>query len=274
MANVNLIDSSNIKVTQSNNNISLDFGSETVVDSIRSKNMCNISASGIYTNGSGTVASDNAYYDAIIDVSNYDSVYISGDFSLLESSLIRVGKYTTYPVIGATGTRTSANQNGVLNVSGINYLLLAFAPASSSISLNQIKSSFMVEEGDTETTYSPYQNLTGEENYSTGETIIGTWINGKPLYRKVIVLGSITVNSVTSQTLESLNITNVSDIFVNVSKSFVKNSSNEIRPLPGAINTSNINYVYCTNTRLYRYCTDNTLNGTWNICLEYTKTTD
>ena len=131
-----------------------------------------------------------------------------------------------------------------------------------------------LEEGTTATTYAPYQNLTGQENYSTEEIAIGTWINGKPLYRKVVILGSITVNSVTSQTLESLNITNVSDIFVNVSKSFVKNTSNEIRPLPGAINTSNINYVYCTNTRLYRYCTDNALNGTWNICLEYTKTTD
>lgn len=274
MANVNLIDSSNIKVTQSNNNISLDLGSEVVVDSIRSKNMCNISSSGLFTNGSGTVVADSAYYNAIIDVSNISSVYVSGDFTLLADNMLRVGKFNSYPVVGSTGTRLSSTSNGVINTNDCKYLLLSFAPASSSISLNQIKSSFMVEEGIIGTTYAPYQNLTGQEIYSTGEIVIGTWINGKPLYRKVIILGSITVNSVTSQTLESLNITNVSDIFVNVSKSFVKNASNEIRPLPGAINTSNINYVYCTNTRLYRYCTDNSLNGTWNICLEYTKTTD
>ena len=39
MANVNLIDSSNIEVKQNGSNISLDLGSEVVVDSIRTKNM-------------------------------------------------------------------------------------------------------------------------------------------------------------------------------------------------------------------------------------------
>lgn len=32
---------------------------------------------------------------------------------------------------------------------------------------------------------------TGSENYSTEETVIGTWINNKPIYRKVIDLGSL-----------------------------------------------------------------------------------
>ena len=32
---------------------------------------------------------------------------------------------------------------------------------------------------------------TGSENYSTEETVIGTWINNKPIYRKVVYLGSL-----------------------------------------------------------------------------------
>ena len=31
-------------------------------------------------------------------------------------------------------------------------------------------------------------NVKSGDNYSTNETVIGTWINGKPLYRKVVVI--------------------------------------------------------------------------------------
>lgn len=277
---VNLIDNEEIHVNQDGSDITLEIQADAlknenvVVGSIRTKNMCNISASGIYTNGSGTVASDNAYYDAIIDVSNYDNVYISGDFSLLESSLIRVGKYTTYPVIGATGTRTNANQNGVLNVRGINYLLLAFAPASSSISLNQIKSSFMVEEGTQATAYSPYQNLTGEENYSTGEQVIGTWINGKPLYRKTLYFASNGGGtSEVSYTLSNYGITNVDTIFI-THPSFYSNTINGYRnpfqyydgnKFSCGVNTTSLNV-----TLGYAPIS----NSPFVITLEYTKTTD
>lgn len=180
-----------------------------VVDSIRTKNMCNISSAGLFTNGSGTVVADSAYYNAIIDVSNISSVYVSGDFTLLADSMLRIGKFNSYPVVSLTGTRLSPTSNGVINTSDCKYLLLSFAPASSSISLNQIKSSFMVEEGTTATTYAPYQNLTGQENYSTGETIIGTWIDGKPIYRQVIDKTG-TVNANTWFTIKAMpNVDNI-----------------------------------------------------------------
>ena len=31
-------------------------------------------------------------------------------------------------------------------------------------------------------------NVKSEVNYSTDEQVIGTWINGKPLYRKVVII--------------------------------------------------------------------------------------
>lgn len=38
-------------------------------------------------------------------------------------------------------------------------------------------------------------NLTNATTYSTTETVVGTWINGKPIYRKVIVLESGTIHA-------------------------------------------------------------------------------
>ena len=52
-------------------------------------------------------------------------------------------------------------------------------------------------------------------NYSTEEQRVGTWINGKPLYRKVIILenGTNTTNTVT-YALSNYNIKDVEEIFV------------------------------------------------------------
>lgn len=265
MANVNLIDSSNIEVKQNGSNISLDLGSEVVVDSIRSKNLYN-------KNSTYVTGGNNQNISNVTLLKPNTNYYFKSGKS-----------YTGVVLYDSNGTQTRSLGGGSSTTIEIGFTtqsnevkaILTFYSGQSNVDISTFDfTGIQLEEGTTATTYAPYQNLTGQEFYSKGEIKIGTWIDGKPLYRKVIVLSSITVGSVVNQTLESLNITNVSDIFVNVSKSFVKNTSNEIRPLPGAINTSNINYVYCTNTRLYRYCTDNSLNGTWNICLEYTKSTD
>lgn len=48
-----------------------------------------------------------------------------------------------------------------------------------------------LEESSTITEFRPYQSLNNQLNYSIGEQIIGTWIDGKPLYRKVVVKDNI-----------------------------------------------------------------------------------
>ena len=101
--------------------------------------------------------------------------------------------------------------------------------------------------------------------YSTNETVIGKWIDGKLLYRKVI-----TTNS-TQMDVSSFNIENVSDV-----RYFVKTTGNYI--FPGA-------YGYASNNMIALYF----VNGysqiqmafarpdkfvSVTIILEYTKTTD
>ena len=101
--------------------------------------------------------------------------------------------------------------------------------------------------------------------YSTNEQIIGRWVDGKPIYRKVI-----TTNS-TQMDVSSFNIENVSDV-----RYFVKTTGNYI--FPGA-------YGYASNNMIALYF----VNGysqiqmafarpdkfvSVTIILEYTKTTD
>jgi hypothetical protein len=46
---------------------------------------------------------------------------------------------------------------------------------------------FQVEEGSAKTEFAEAKEFNNQQNYSTSEQKIGTWIDGKPLYRKVIV---------------------------------------------------------------------------------------
>ena len=51
------------------------------------------------------------------------------------------------------------------------------------------------ENVEDKTSNAPSMRLTQEmikEKYSTDEQVIGTWIDGKPLYRKVIEMGNMT----------------------------------------------------------------------------------
>ena len=100
--------------------------------------------------------------------------------------------------------------------------------------------------------------------YSTNETIVGKWIDGKPLYRKVITTNSTQID------VSSFNIESVSDV-----RYFVKTDDNYI--FPGA-------YCYSSNNMVALYFSggysqmsigfarpDNFSSAT--IILEYTKTT-
>lgn len=240
-----------------------------VVDSIRSKNIFSSQLElGAYDSSGNKSSSSANYRNASFVAVQPNTTYtfsingVSQKYVLLYYTSARA--FISQDASLNTGTFTTPNDCYFIN---IRCFSADFTSDYGSLKIQ-------LEEGTTATSYSPYQELNNQEIYSTGEVKIGTWIDGKPLYREVVVLSSITVGSVVSATLESLGITNINNIFINVSKSFIINSSNETRPLIGAINTSNISYAYLTNTRLYRYCTDNNLNGTWTICLEYTKTTD
>ena len=111
--------------------------------------------------------------------------------------------------------------------------------------------------------------------YSTSETMIGTWTNGKPLYRKIIT-GTLnqTATGTNTNTDISTGISNAGIVliknayFINNDRyipiPYFTNSGNSVRMIPvadgGAITITNNYSSYGGSTVI--------------IILEYTKTTD
>ena len=176
---------------------------------------------------------------------NKNTVYIEGAFNQNASNEIPVLPNTTYTFsIGGytwgevqefnnSGTQTNhfgGNENDKIitftTSPNAKYIRVVFYTGISNVSLSEIDfTQIQLELGSTATEYEEYyttlsiRNSNGvfqevlnfddinKTNYSSGEQIIGTWIDGKTVYRRVIDIGSIPSN--TSRTYDiGLNLTN------------------------------------------------------------------
>lgn len=101
-------------------------------------------------------------------------------------------------------------------------------------------------------------------NYSEEEKYIGIWIDGKPLYRKVIPYDIVTTGS-NSFGHKISNIDKIVDM-----SGYIKISENTFIPVNIYVG-DNYSYMYATRTLInyYSYWTGNAY-----YILEYTKTTD
>lgn len=109
--------------------------------------------------------------------------------------------------------------------------------------------------------------------YSTNEIKIGTWIDGKPIYRKVVnfTLSSDTTNWQVIDTISNLdNIINISG-YLNI-----RSAENMVIPALGGGNNEIItSYYNRTNGNVHLKHTFSYVDGkSGNVILEYTKTTD
>nr|DAJ70498.1 MAG TPA: hypothetical protein [Caudoviricetes sp.] len=109
-----------------------------------------------------------------------------------------------------------------------------------------------------------------EEVYSTEEQVIGTWIDGKPLYRKTII-SNFEVPFVTQVTSYDIrhNISNIDKVVYAEMTDGLKHIPN----LSMSGGTTTIDYVSSTMIEI-RYINDSWSQRNWYITLEYTKTTD
>ena len=133
-----------------------------------------------------------------------------------------------------------------------------------------------LEEGSTATPYTPYLNMQELEknsiinNYSTGEQVIGKWIDGKPLYRKVIQ----PVIEIGANAIVPHGISNLSQV-LKVDATFFW--SNKTYPFPAIYEDLSkqvaINYIDSTNVYIKSFG-ENWSTQITTIILEYTKTTD
>lgn len=123
---------------------------------------------------------------------------------------------------------------------------------------------------DGNTIPSGYEEVDGPNDYSTSEKVIGKWIDGKPLYRKVINFGSLPD---TSDKDVAHNISNIGDL-VNIT-GMTWNSNKFFHPLPFSANSTNQIRLEASlsNVKITTYSSWTAYTTTY-VILEYTKTTD
>lgn len=105
--------------------------------------------------------------------------------------------------------------------------------------------------------------------YSTEETRIGTWIDGKPLYRRVINAITPATTNANHTIADNLNI----DRFVSF-QGFIYQSNGYVEPIVYSTTNSRCNVSY-NGSQLVMFMTASpNTNCPYNITLKYTKTSD
>ena len=122
-------------------------------------NLLNIGSLHLLTNAEGKVVEELTYVSSIIDVKGFENIYISGDFTLLNSNTLRIGKFLEYPSIDTQGVRISIRENGIIEVSDCDYVLLSFLridTGTTESDIEELNNSFMINKGSTALLYEPY----------------------------------------------------------------------------------------------------------------------
>lgn len=112
--------------------------------------------------------------------------------------------------------------------------------------------------------------------YSTEEKVIGTWIDGKPLYRKVV---PVVISNITDTTISNIkiahNIANMKFGFVEMATKDISTGDTYSYGSSGYINaTNNRTQWFLNKTEISASTNRSADNGTWYVSICYTKTTD
>ena len=114
----------------------------------------------------GQVVKGTYTRSCIVNVSDINSIYVSGDFSLLyprgnEGGYIYFGLCQEYPTEGISCKRIDLLNNGAVDVSGCKYLLVSARYKDDNELLKEaVDNSFMFSIGTQETPYEPYKGKT------------------------------------------------------------------------------------------------------------------
>lgn len=110
--------------------------------------------------------------------------------------------------------------------------------------------------------------VNGLETYSTDETRVGTWIDRRPIYRKVIAR-NLSVTNGTYINLSSLNVNELLKV-----KSINKKTSNDFTFYDNFFDSSNEKITLHYRNDIIEFWTASGANYTSTVWIEYTKTTD
>lgn len=126
-----------------------------------------------------------------------------------------------------------------------------------------------------EITELPTATESSYHNYSTEEKIIGTWVDGKPIYEKTLIFNNQYLASGFTDLAHGID--NI-DIYIDLKGSY-KNLDNSNSLLLSHLNTNGLNLsigAWCENKTEIRISTGSSMAGNYNIYLtiQYIKITD
>lgn len=234
-----------------------------VVDSIKSKNLFNKNTAipgYLVSRTTGDLAANSSY--------------VASDFIPMEAGVtFTVTNCSAYYTVCYNASKTyigyMANANTMTTLANTKYIRTCFN--ASSIDINTV----MVELGSVATNYEPFQNVEGQDYYSLNEIKIGTYVDAKPIYRKVYTgtTSTITNGYFTLTDAELKNISSLIrfDYYVKDGTVFV--------PLPNVGDRIAVTYIQTSYGGLGLRVLDSSYYSSFSekpytIILEYTKTTD
>lgn len=142
----------------------------------------------IRTNCFIPIKADTEYY---VSVQNKNYSFLNIHYYDTNKNFV-TDAYNSYSQInGATGL-------AIKTPSGVAFarVVLRNADNTTTITASEVSSiKPMIEKGSVGTNYVEHQDFSNKQHYSTTEQVIGTWIDGKPLYRKVINIDSLPNNA-------------------------------------------------------------------------------
>ena len=255
---------------------------EIVVDDITCKNLANIED--VKVNGS------EEFSKTIYDIKPNKEYTISciksriSGVAITQQTIWGIRKITFYDKNGTnlsaiSGTTillaTNSSKKCSLTFttpSNTSYIECRFDNNNGDANLNTLVSKVQLEPGSIATDYVEHKEYENKVLYSTSEQVIGTWTDGKPLYRKTISINTpLTTNNTEVYNFDTNFIIKNFYGFVTIS------ASSQLIP---------INFYFTNEYNVATYITKNTgkinmkvgseayTNQQVTISLEYTKTTD
>lgn len=276
---------------------------DVVVDSIRTKNLLDTNRVGKLvgtlveqlSNGLKAIVLSNAQYQYAVVELDRDllgkTLTLSATITPSASNTGRVSVVFTdnsYALVGSSIQTLSDTGNITFTIpssfpSGATKICTLFYSnfAGTGVANNYVNyTNVQLEEGSTATTYKPHIDLNNQNVNTIGEQRIGTWIDGKPLYRTIIPI--TTISSSANNYDAIISIRNLKEI-VNLTGS-VKPNFSAWKPInnfyinsSGTLEAQYAFQVYSISNSIITLSYGNWWKSVFEkaiIIVEYTKTTD
>lgn len=168
--------------------------SNPIVEDIKCKNLFNTKNLHDYNHCNYTIISNNAVifssnvitgrvtFDIHDLKPNTDYILSFDRTTSLESGEFLVEVYTT----GANLASINSGNQVTFNSGSYTSLVIGFFNRTANdTKIEQTFSNIQLEEGTTATNYVPYKEFSNQVHYSTTKQVIGTWVDGKSVYRTI-----------------------------------------------------------------------------------------